>query len=411
MCFSRSSRRLAARTALDRVAQLIDWSHTSGFGADLERAGKLVSRSTNIADTAWKDFEKRSVEYYGRLGEVVDIALNVEAAEGFLPAEIISKVDEQTLEDTFRRVSLRGYQSFGARFALVQRRVIIGDEMGLGKTIQAIAVMAHLRSLDHQHFLVACPASVIVNWTREIATRSTLRPYRLHGQERRRHLSAWIRDGGVAVVTIDSLHQLQLPDGVQLALVVVDEAHYAKNPRARRSQSVRAWTDIVERVVFLTGTPMGNRVDEFENLVDYLQPELLQSVNVHHGAAGPAVFRRTVAPVYLRRNQEDVLAELPDLTKVDEWVEFGPLDRGAYRGAVLDGNFMAMRRAAYMAADVTYSAKLARLVELVEECAANDRKVVVFSYFRDVLDIVARALRQPRSVRSPDQRRPRSVRR
>ncbi len=42
--------------------------------------------------------------------------------------------------------SLRGYQSFGARFALVQRKVIIGDEMGLGKTVEALAVLAHLRA-------------------------------------------------------------------------------------------------------------------------------------------------------------------------------------------------------------------------------------------------------------------------
>lgn len=53
--------------------------------------------------------------------------------------------------------------------------------------------------------------------------------------------------------------------------------------------------------------------------------------------------------MYLRRNQEDVLAELPDLIRTDEWVEFGRYDYAAYRDAVVQGNFMAMRRAAYAA--------------------------------------------------------------
>ena len=66
-------------------------------------------------------------------------------------------------------------------------------------------------------------------------------------------------------------------------------------------------------------------------------------------------------------------------------------DLEAYRDAVAAGNFMAMRRAAY-APGSPGIAKLGRLVEIVEEASANGRKVVVFSYFRDVLDTVAAVL-------------------
>jgi SNF2 family DNA or RNA helicase len=97
-----------------------------------------------------------------------------------------------------------------------------------------------------------------------------------------------------------------------------------------------------------------------------------------------------VAPVYLRRNQEDVLTELPDLVQIDEWEEFGRVDGEAYRDAVMSGNFMAMRRAAF--ADPEHSAKLQRLVEIADEAGDNDHKVVVFSYFRDVLATVHAAL-------------------
>jgi len=173
-------------------------------------------------------------------------------------------------------------------------------------------------------------------------------------------------------------------------MLVVDEAHYVKNPDTRRSKSVAAWTGHCDRVLFLTGTPMENRVEEFRTLVRYLQPGLLPTIHNGSAAAGPHVFRRSVAPAYLRRNQQDVLTELPALLQVDEWEEFGAADRAAYRKAVQDGNFMAMRRAGY--ADAARSAKLQRLRELVAEAAENGLKVVVFSYFKDVLATVQHAL-------------------
>ena len=93
---------------------------------------------------------------------------------------------------------------------------------------------------------------------------------------------------------------------------------------------------------------------------------------------------------YLRRNQPDVLAELPELVISDEWEEFSAEDRGAYRRAVADGNFMAMQRAAFD--QPRYSAKLARLKEIADEAGANGHKIIVFSYFRDVLSTVGQVL-------------------
>ncbi|MFJ4830246.1 DEAD/DEAH box helicase [Streptomyces sp. NPDC088747] len=390
---------------------------------------------------AWVDFELRSTEYYSQLAEVSRRRPDVEASEGFLPSEVAERVHAQELDDTHRRVSLRGYQDFGARFALAQRRVVLGDEMGLGKTVQAIAVLAHLAAAGHSHFLVVCPASVLINWTREIGARSTLRALPVHGSERLDAYEEWWERGGVAITTYDVLHSLPEPapaqdargakglrgnrggrpgrgakaargvkgvtraEGLETAagavgarelpggkpgMLVVDEAHYVKNPDTRRSRAVAAWTGHCDRVLFLTGTPMENRVEEFRTLVRYLQPGLLPAIHNGSAAAGPHAFRRSVAPAYLRRNQGDVLTELPALLKVDEWEEFGAADRAAYRRAVEEGNFMAMRRAGY--AGAASSAKLQRLRELVAEAAENGLKVVVFSYFKDVLDTVEQAL-------------------
>jgi hypothetical protein len=367
------------------------------------------------------DFELRPADYYALLAELSGRGPDPAAAEGFLPAELADRVRDQPLDDTHRRVSLRGYQSFGARFALAQRRVILGDEMGLGKTIQAIAALAHLAASPSArggaHFLVVCPAGVLVNWTREIRARSTLRAIPLHGPDRREAFAEWQRTGGVAVTTYDALRGFPAPGtadapdpaGVPGAaygagaaygtpaapapvprMLVVDEAHYVKNPLALRSLAVAAWAGVSEHVLLLTGTPMENRVAEFRDLVRQVRPDLAEAVGDAHGAAGSRAFRAAVAPAYLRRNQVDVLTELPSLTRVDEWQELSAADLEAYREAVAAGNFMAMRRAAY--ARPESSAKLRRLRELVGAAAEEGRKVVVFSYFRDVLEAVSRAL-------------------
>lgn len=349
-------------------------------------------REPESAVAAWVDFELRSAEYYSLLAELSGSGPDRDAAEGFLPSGMADRVRGLRLDDARLRVSLRGYQSFGARFALVQKRVILGDEMGLGKTVQAIAALAHLAARGETHFLVVCPASVLINWSREVRARSTLRALPVHGPERREAFAEWRETGGVAVTTFDALHTL--PDaadaGVRPGMLVVDEAHYVKNPATRRSRAVSGWSARTERVLFLTGTPMENRVEEFRSLVRQLRPELAPAVSAGQGAAGSEAFRRAVAPAYLRRNQRDVLTELPAVVQVDEWEEFSEGDLLAYREAVAAGHFMRMRRAAYARPET--SAKLNRLRELVAEAAGNGLKVVVFSYFREVLDAVREAL-------------------
>jgi len=382
--------RASADAAARRIRTRLSHAESSGL---LRAAQDVRTVKVPSAAEVWRDFERRSAAYYGLLSQLVHPGGDLAAAEGYLPADIVERVNAQLL-DTSRlseSLRLRGYQSFGARFALVQRRVILGDEMGLGKTIQAIATMGHLAATGAAHFLVVCPASVLINWTREIAQHSTLPVVALHGSDRARTAARWRRRGGVAVTTFGSLSTLigTLP---KPSLLVVDEAHYIKNPSAKRSRAVNRIAAGSERVLFLTGTPMENRVDEFQALVGHLRPKIATNMGPQHGVLGVEAFRAAAAPVYLRRNQEDVLTELPELVQVDEWEEFGTEDGAAYRAAVREGNFMAMRRAAFAVNQARDSAKLTRLVEIAREAVANGRKVVVFSYFRDVLDVVSTSL-------------------
>ncbi|MET7404742.1 DEAD/DEAH box helicase [Streptomyces parvulus] len=397
-------RKARALKAVTGIRSLTEEAERDGTPELLAQASVDLLRGPAGDLAAWTDFELRSAEYYGVLGEIAGHTSDTAAAEGFLPDDIAERVRGLRLDDSRRRVSLRGYQAFGARFALARRRVILGDEMGLGKTIQAIAALAHLAAGGHTHFLVVCPASVLVNWTREIEARSTLPVRPLHGPDRRDAFADWGERGGVAVTTFDSLRGFPDPGGdaggppggepegggpdrpPAPAMLVVDEAHSVKNPQALRSQAVDQWAARCERVLFMTGTPMENRVAEFRNLVRMLDPEVADRLGDGTGLTGSVAFRRAVAPVYLRRNQEDVLTELPSLQHTDEWEELSAADEDAYREAVREGNFMAMRRAAY--ARPEKSAKLGRLREIVREAGENGLKVVVFSNFRDVLRVV-----------------------
>ena len=188
-----------------------------------------------------------------------------------LPANIAERITSFDLDVTLLGASLRGYQDFGAKFALVQKRTILGDEMGLGKTIEALAVLCHLRSRGATHFLVVCPASVLANWENEIRRHSQLpTPVRLHGHLRNRLLSTWIRNGGVAITTFDTLRLLDIPN-IDIAAVVVDEAHYVKNPEALRTSAVRACLERSQYALLMSGTPLENRLEDFQTLVSQIE--------------------------------------------------------------------------------------------------------------------------------------------
>jgi len=358
--------------------------------AELEKAGK-EQRAARL----WSDYLARPVTYNGLLIEVAELDPARDASQGFLPADIAEQVRVLPLDRSLLKTSLRGYQAFGAKFALVQERVILGDEMGLGKTMQSLAAMCHLAAAQGAtHFLVVCPASVVINWTREVERHTLLAARRLHlpGPKRDAATQEWAAKGGVAITTFETLRSMPTDLDVSVAMMVVDEAHYAKNPNALRTQAVSEWAERSRRVLFLTGTPMQNRVQEFRVLVGHLRPEVAENLDITDEALDGTRFRERVAPVYLRRNAEDVLSELPPRLETQEWVALEGAALRAYRKAVLAGNFMAMRRAAFDPGTAAESPKLQRLVEIVSEAADGGRKVIVFSYFRDVLETVIEVL-------------------
>lgn len=377
-------------------------SHVLAFGPagrdlrkDLDTIASFATHLRRVRAVSppepWADFLARPADYFALLAELGLITEDEVKSHGDLPQSIVDAVRNFALDAQYLKASLRGYQAFGAKFALVQKKVIIGDEMGLGKTVEALATLAHLRAIGNQRFLVIAPAAVVTNWMREIADKTHLTGHRIHGTYRASAVRAWTRHGGVGVTTFETLRWLrgELTGDDPVAAVIVDEAHYIKNPDAQRTRLAREMIRQSQHAILLTGTPLENRLSEFANMVSYLRPDLV----VDSEALSSKRFRAQVAPAYIRRNQEDVLSELPERVEVEEWLPMSGADHSAYANAVYEGNFMAMRQAAMLSGP--RSEKLQRLLELVEEAEKNGRRVIVFSQFRAVLDAVAQALPGP----------------
>lgn len=345
--------------------------------------------SARDIDDAWEDYLKRPAHYQAILGELLGTE-TIDAGLEFLDKNTIEAIRKFRLDTSLMRdIFVRGYQQFAAKFVVVQGKMLLGDEMGLGKTLQAISAAAHVSAAKKQRrkkarVLVIVPASLLLNWDREINKFSKLKTFIAHGKERQSIAESWNLEGGMLITTYDSLKTLELATPL---MVIVDEAHMIKNPEAQRSQAVKEQLEKADYAMLMTGTPIENRLDEFVNLVTYLAPGLQTSLET---ITSPRIFKKEIAPFYLRRNQKDVLDELPEKNETIDWVELTPDDETFYRNAIAEGAWMSARRAAYSVGKK--SAKVGRILELVAEAKAEGKNIIIFSYFLDVLNLLTQAI-------------------
>ena len=341
-----------------------------------------VARKVSILseNEIWSDFNDHAADYYAVLEKDFGIgSVNIENTikRSGLSNEIIQKIKEFELNEEGLNATLRSWQDFGTKYVLLQKKVLIGDEMGLGKTLISIASMVHLTVVENRkHYLVICPASIMANWERELMKFSNLKVFRAHGPHRDKILDTWKQVGGVAITTYETSSALDFNDINSIDMLTVDEAHYVKNPHAKRTMSVRDLTAMSEYVLYLTGTPLENKVNEMTQIIKPLAPEIAQDLTRPRMTINSKQYRQKVAPVYLRRTKEEVSLELPPLTQIEEWKEFGLEEFEEYKEAVANGKFMKMRQAAWSGGSPHKSPKLNRLLELTEEAFQNENKVI-----------------------------------
>jgi hypothetical protein len=251
--------------------------------------------------------------------------------------------------------------------------------MGLGKTVQAIAAMVSLATTGETHFMVVCPASVLVNWAREIVQFSNFNVVTIRGVDLAA-LRRWQDEGGVAVTTYGSLSKFALPEAFRFGMLVADEAHYIKNPLAKRTQSLLILKKRAKNCLFMTGTPLENRVEEMCFILKCLRPDLAKDIEDLSYFSSASKFREKIAPVYLRRTREDVLSELPALVEKEQWCDMGRAEWESYLLSVMSENFMAMRQVSWDIPDLSKSSKAKRLLQICEMAEEEGRKIIVFSF-------------------------------
>ena len=380
--FSSKGTKQKATEAFEFLSALIDGDY--GQSAEAQIAAIDAIERCQGSD-AWQEFTESPIRYFNDLENINPGVLGNDDTLYGLPEDLAREIQEECFFPDGLLCELRRYQEWGVKYALHQERVLLGDEMGLGKTVQAIATMVSLRNTGGTHFVVVCPASVITNWCREIRKMSRLSVTKIHGAGRKAALESWIKTGGVAVTTYETTAYFQLPDDYKFKLLVVDEAHYIKNPEARRTINVKEISTHAERLLFMTGTALENKVDEMIALISILRPGIAAKVQGMAFMSSAPQFRKAVAPVYYRRKREDVLTELPELIESKEWCTMTRNEERVYERAVLSKNYAEARRVSWNVEDLKDSSKATRLKELVSEAESDGRKVIVFSFFLDTI--------------------------
>ena len=337
---------------------------------------------------AWDDFSRQPIVYTNILEEIVPEYCGSAEPETGLSPELIRAIQDQAFFPNGLRCELRRYQEWGVKYILHQEKVLLGDEMGLGKTVQAIATMVSLKNTGAHNFMVVCPASVLENWYKEVSSKSLLRVIRMHGKDRDEAFQDWLQYGGAVITTYETLARITLPEEFRYSMLIVDEAHYIKNPSARRSINVKKFAERTDRILFMTGTALENRVDEMIELVRLLQPETARNLSYYASRTMIGKYRSEAANVYYRRKREDVLTELPDMEESKEWCSLSAEEEAVYEEAVLAKKYADTRRVSWNVPDPARSTKAKRMMEIIEEAAQDDRKILVFSFFLDTIRAV-----------------------
>lgn len=346
---------------------------------------------------------------------------------GFELSEDLMKIARppkmQDVKVTKEDIDLPGLYPFqvdGVKFIEARRgKALIADEMGLGKTIQAIGWMKLHPEI--RPVIIVVPASLKLNWERE--------------------LWKWLGDCGCAILngknpSKKDVGQINIINYDILAvwlplliesnpqLLIVDESHYIKNNDAQRTKAVRELSKHCKNLVFLTGTPITNRPEEFFTTLNILEPREFSSwfryVTRYCGAVrGPfgwetggatnteELHNRLTSTLMVRRKKEDVLMDLPTKRRLVVPVEIN--NRAKYEEA--EENLLGWLRENFgveKAEKASQAEALARFnylkqlaaegalemqVQWIKDSLDSNGKLVIFAVHHSTIDRLSEELR------------------
>ena len=300
---------------------------------------------------------------------------------------------------------------------------ILADDMGLGKTLQIITLLDSLET--KRPSLVVCPSSLIYNWEDEVHKFSKKLPVTCitGNMQTRSELIKEIKQG-LYVTSYDYMRRdFELYQEIEFEYVILDEAQYIKNQKTKNAQSVK--TLKTRHKLALTGTPIENSLAELWSIFDFLMPQYL--FNYHYfqkqyendivknsDEEKTKQLKKLVTPFILRRNKKEVLTELPDKIEQNMILPFNDEEEKLYVANLAKVNeelqqlydiegsdklqilkMLTRLRQLCLEPRLVYdninqpSSKLKACMELIKTMQENKQKVLLFSSFTSVLDLIA----------------------
>lgn len=334
-------------------------------------------------------------------------------------ARNLTHPEEFPLQQVHIQADLRDYQKKGIQWLQMLHHYgfggILADDMGLGKTLQSIAFLSS-RLTEDSRVLILAPSGLIYNWTEEFKKFAPqLDVVVVHGLKTHRE-SILAEEHQIYVTSYATFRQdSELYQQMTFDFLFLDEAQVMKNAQTKIAQTLRQF--VVPSVFALSGTPIENHLGELWSIFQIVLPGLLPSKKEFMKLSAEQVAQ-FIKPFVMRRKKEEVLTELPDLIEVVYKNELEDQQKAIYLGQlqqmqqrlsqVTDSEFqgnrveiltglMRLRQicdtpALFMENYEGTSGKLDSLRDLLTQIAESGHRVLIFSQFRGMLDLIEEEL-------------------
>lgn len=419
------------------------------------RAGKeyqvaLYNQSFNdyiLVDTTWRAVDS-SVEKINEIVSCIGVdPLNVSYSQYIQLSRLLSEYGLDCTDNVVSAVNdikdaktidqpkgleanLFPYQAGGSQWLnfMVEHECgsVLGDEMGLGKTLQIIAVMGYLKEREpDSHFLVVCPVSLLENWKREIWKFYPSLTVNIHYGARRTGDYRELMKYDVNIMSYScTMTDAGLLTMLHWDLLVIDEAQNIKNPNAKRTLAVKRIKCKVP--IAVTGTPFENHMTDIWSIMDFAMPNFLGSLKEfekHYTDDVNSALRleKIITPLMLRRRVADVAQDLPERIDIPQPIMMTEQEARLYEDcrSSEDNSFEELKE---MRIDkiqklrtfcthpyvyneehlnddpISISNKYERLCDILSEIFENREKVVIFTSFRRMIELLCSDIKKRFSV-------------
>jgi len=405
---------------------------------DPDNVKAMLEREVELMQAAGKN-GRFPLSQAGRLQELLGHAGEASVPNGtrelFKKLQSIEEI-EAVKKPRGLKATLRPYQEQGLSWLKFIHDIgsggVLADDMGLGKTLETIALLLAVKQEEKDvKALIVAPTSVVTNWVREIERFApTLTVALWHGQQRREQADE-LETADVIITSYALLRRdEEMLKELELTYAILDEAQHIKNPMSATAAAAKRLRS--KRRLALTGTPIENRLSEIWSIFDFVSPGLLGPLNkFEERFARPisdgdhktaARLRATIHPFILRRTKQEVAKDLPEKIEMDQICDLAGEQKALYGQVVREVRAQVMgeverlgvggaqihilaglTRLRQAACDPRLlglprsfsdedSGKLIALRELIEECEEGGHKVLVFSQFVTMLQLIKNAL-------------------